>query len=89
MHGFQAVANVRQCAAYDYAHGVIEIRPPHLVFDIDGYYVFAVATTSCAAEWQLGGRRGALRRLFLICQANSLLWFKPYFTINIRLERGT
>jgi hypothetical protein len=35
MHGFQAVADVGQGATHDYAHGVIEIRPPHFVFDID------------------------------------------------------
>jgi hypothetical protein len=33
--GFKTVAHVRQGAAHDHAHGVIEIRPPHLVFDVD------------------------------------------------------
>ena len=36
MHGLQAVADIGQRAADDHAHGVIEIRPPHLVFDVDG-----------------------------------------------------
>jgi hypothetical protein len=45
MHGLQTVADVRQRPAHDYAHGVIEIGPPHLVFDIDGYDVFASVAT--------------------------------------------
>ena len=36
MHRFQAVPNVRQRATHDYAHRVIEVRLPHLVFEIDG-----------------------------------------------------
>ena len=45
MHRLQTVADVGQRAADDHAHGVIEIRPPHLVFDIDGDQVLlAVAT---------------------------------------------
>ena len=35
VHGLQAVANVGQRAAHDYAHRVIDVRPLHLVFDID------------------------------------------------------
>jgi hypothetical protein len=30
-----AITYVRQCAADDYGHCVVEIRPPHLVFDVD------------------------------------------------------
>ncbi len=45
MHGFQAVADVGQRAPDDHAHGVVEIRTPHLVFDVDGDQVLlAVAT---------------------------------------------
>ncbi len=36
MHGLQAVANVGQRAADDDAHGVVEIRLAHLVFEIHG-----------------------------------------------------
>ena len=36
MHGLQAVAHVGQRAPDDHAHRVVEIRPPHLVFDVDG-----------------------------------------------------
>jgi hypothetical protein len=35
MHGLQAVADVRERAPDDYAHGVIEIRLAHLVFQVD------------------------------------------------------
>ncbi len=36
MHGLEAVANVGQGAADDDGHRVVEIRPAHLVFNIDG-----------------------------------------------------
>ena len=36
VHRLQAVADVGQRAPDDDAHGVIEIRPAHLVFEIDG-----------------------------------------------------
>ena len=35
MHGLQAVADIGKGAAHDHAHGVIEVRPLHLVFDVD------------------------------------------------------
>ena len=35
MDGLEAVADVRQCTADNDGHRVIEIRPPHFVFDID------------------------------------------------------
>ena len=35
MHGLQAVADVGQRAPHDHAHRVIEVRPLHLVFEID------------------------------------------------------
>src|SRR6185503_7226078 len=34
VHRLQTVANVRQRAADDHRHRVIEIRTPHLVFDV-------------------------------------------------------
>ena len=36
VHRFQSVADLGQRASDDHAHGVIEIRVAHLVFDIDG-----------------------------------------------------
>jgi len=36
MHGLQPVANIRQGPPDDHAHGVVEIRRPHLVFNVDG-----------------------------------------------------
>ncbi len=35
VHGLEAVAHIRQRAAYNHRHRVVEIRPPHLVFDVD------------------------------------------------------
>ena len=35
MHGFQSIANIRQSAADDHAHGVVEIARLHLVDDVD------------------------------------------------------
>ena len=65
MHRLQAVADVGQRAPDDHAHGVIEIRPPHLVFDVDGDQVLlavaaerhlgAVAGRSLRVRWDLGG----------------------------------
>ena len=35
MYRLEAVSRVRKCAAHDHAHGVIQIRTAHLVFEID------------------------------------------------------
>ncbi len=35
MHRLQSVAHIRQRAPHDHAHGVIEVRPPHLLFETD------------------------------------------------------
>ncbi len=35
VHGLQAVADVGQCASDNNGHGVVKIRPAHLVFNID------------------------------------------------------
>ena len=39
MHRLQAVANVGQRASDDDRHRVVEIRTPHLVFNVDGLHV--------------------------------------------------
>ena len=39
MRRLQAVAGVGQRSSNDYAHGVIHVRPLHLVFDVDGVLV--------------------------------------------------
>ena len=51
MDGLEAVADVGQRAADDDRHRVVEIRPAHLVFDIDGNHVGGAGT---------GGRRCAV-----------------------------
>ncbi len=54
MHGLEAVADVGQRAADDDRHGVVEIRPAHLLFDIDGNEARAVAGWRTAIERELG-----------------------------------
>ena len=39
VHGLQPVADIRQRAADDHRHRIVEIRPAHLFFDIDGMNV--------------------------------------------------
>ena len=51
MHGLEAVARIRQRAADDDGHGVVEIRTAHLVFDIDGQH---------DERARAGGRGGAV-----------------------------
>ena len=46
MHRLEAVAHIGECAAHDHAHGVVEIRPAHLVFDINGHYIAAISVTA-------------------------------------------
>jgi len=38
VHGLEAVAHVGQRSAHDHTHGVVEIRGPHLVGDLDLVY---------------------------------------------------
>ena len=54
MDRLQAVAHIGQGAADDHAHGVIEIRAAHLVFDVDGDV--ALVVTAIAAERDLAAR---------------------------------
>src|SRR5439155_15037477 len=59
MDRLQAIANIGKGAAHDYAHGVIEIRPLHLVFNVDGNEVLVPAIT---------GREQRALGWILICQ---------------------
>jgi hypothetical protein len=55
MDRLQAVANVRQRPPDDYAHRVIQVRPAHLVFDIDRNNEVLVAVAGWwRAGWNLG-----------------------------------
>ena len=40
VHRLQAVARIRQRAAHDHAHGVIEVAAPHFLFETDGQGFF-------------------------------------------------
>ena len=58
MDGLQAVADIGQRAADDHAHGVVEIRAAHLVFDIDREDIAAVAERELGASGGVGGGPG-------------------------------
>ena len=66
MDGLEAVANVGKGASHDHAHGVIEVRALHLVFDID--VDVAVVVVAATAGWKryLRRRRWTLRRIALV-----------------------
>src|SRR5260370_39943972 len=75
VYWFESVANIGKGAADDYAHGVIQVRPLHFVFYIDGNQILvaAVAATN-SGQIRLpvrGWRRWTLGWLFLVCQASS------------------
>jgi hypothetical protein len=75
VHRFQPVAYIGKRAADDYAHRVIQVRPLHFVFDIDGNQVLvaAVAAAHSGQDWLpvRGWRRWTLWWLLLVCQADS------------------
>jgi hypothetical protein len=52
MDGLQAIAGIRQSAPDDDRHRVVEIRPAHLIFDVDGDEI--TAGRSAAVEGELG-----------------------------------
>ncbi len=59
MHRLQAVADVGQRAPDDHRHRIVEIRPPHLLFNVDGLHVGrARALAIAAAGWK--GKLGIL-----------------------------
>ena len=51
MHGLQSVAHVGQRAADDDRHRIVEIRPAHLVFDVDGLNVQGAGGAAVAGRW--------------------------------------
>ena len=53
--GLQSVADVGQRAADDHRHGVVEIRPLHLLFNVDGLNVQRAGASSPPG----GGVRGS------------------------------
>ena len=82
MHRLQAVADIGQRAADDHAHRVIEIRPPHLVFDVDGNDVLSAVRHRRAAT----GAGGAPAAGFPGLASVLLNWCKFHFNMDIRLE---
>ena len=64
MHGLEAVAHIGQRAADDDRHRVVEIRPAHLVFNVDGNHVGGSGA---------GGRLGAVTAV-AVRTAEGKLW---------------
>ena len=62
--GLEAVADVGQSAADDDRHGVVEVRPAHLLFNIDGEHEGGAAALDGAGGaavgifWVVRGRKG-------------------------------
>jgi hypothetical protein len=57
MDGLEAVADVGQGAADDHRHGIVEIRPLHLLFNVDGMNVQrtgAIAAAGRRSEGEFG-----------------------------------
>jgi hypothetical protein len=50
VYRLQSVTHIRQRAANDNRHGVVEIRSPHLIFNVDGLYVSRVRTATIATR---------------------------------------
>ena len=75
MHRLEAVANVGQRAADDHRHRVVEIRPPHLLFNVDRLNIERTRTTIAGRRSQ--GKLGILvvrhkeRRCWLLALATS------------------
>ena len=58
MHWLQSVTNIGQRAADDDRHRVVEIRPPHLLFDIDGLQCSARPGCRLRREEEVKGSSG-------------------------------
>jgi hypothetical protein len=50
VHRLEAVAGIGKRAPHDHAHGVIEVGPPHLVFEIDGENLLRKLTHSGTSQ---------------------------------------
>src|SRR5579863_3834191 len=61
MDRLEAVAHVGKCACHDHAHGIIEIRPSNLVFDVDGQYAVTRHRVSVFLEAYLARVAGVTR----------------------------
>src|ERR1700681_4774591 len=46
MHRLQSVADIGQRAADDHRHGIVEIRPLHLLFNVDGLNIQRAGTVA-------------------------------------------
>ncbi len=69
MHGLEPVANFRQRAADDDRHRIVEIRPAHLLFNVDRLDVRRARTLSVAAQ-------GKLWIFWFVCHRKEALGFQ-------------
>src|SRR4029078_1918883 len=68
--------NIGQAATHDDAHRVVEIRPPHLVFDVDRNVALPTSVTPARS----GREKWVPWWQFLACQAQSTFVVNFYFT---------
>ncbi len=59
--GLEAVADIGQSATDDDRHGVVEVRPAHLLFNVDGEHEGGAAALDCVRGYSTGVF-GILRR---------------------------
>ena len=59
MDGLEAVADVGECAPDDDRHGVVEVGPAHLLFDVDGEHECGAAALDIAATVGASVGRGS------------------------------
>jgi hypothetical protein len=86
MDRFQPVANIRKGSSHDYAHGVIEVRTLHFVFDIDGQEIVAAG-----AAWKRHLRRRGRTLWGIILVSHELCgksYFSRYLALTWRLSGG-
>ena len=60
VHRLQSVADVGQSAADDHRHRIVEIRLPHLLFNVDGLNVQRAGTAVAAGRWRSQRKFGIL-----------------------------
>ncbi len=68
--GLEAVTNVGEGAADDDRHGVVEVRPAHLVFNIDGEQEGGAAALNGGpggAVWIVRSRAKGELRILIVC----------------------
>ena len=58
VHGLETVAHLRERAAHDHAHRVVDVAALHLLLDVDQFY--------SVGRWSVGRQRGVSHRILLV-----------------------